>query len=150
MSRKFIAVIGRPDSGKTTVLKELTKQFGSYPFERSQISICVLNGNLLFLRDSSPQERGGRRATKLIEDDLNKFEKVARVLRFKKFVVLMAFTQNNRNLNRIKKSINRIVKWNYDYEEITMTHWHGRFTKKMKRAKYTSFLREVLWHKFIK
>ena len=71
MDRKFIAVIGDSDAGKTTVLNKLTEQFGAFFRKKSQTSLCILNSKIVFVRTSSPQERTSNTTIKNIENDLN-------------------------------------------------------------------------------
>jgi hypothetical protein len=109
--KKFLALVGEGDSGKTSAIEDLVKDTNGFKLTgNSQISFCSINGAPILTINSSPQERNRSKVNDQIDADLEKLEEIAAIFNLNYFVVLMPFTTNvNTDANEEKIRIDGAI-----------------------------------------
>lgn len=102
--KKFIALIGESESGKSTTLNKLwqdAKGYKLYYKTKDGRAICKIDDKIVFIQTFSPQERGG---IEDLKEALGYFEGIAEIFGASDFNIIMAFNSDKR-----KKQHNEVL-----------------------------------------
>jgi GTPase SAR1 family protein len=150
MTKKFIALIGRANSGKTTCLNKFISRTNGVRFRKNGISAkCSFNGKTVFVVVSSPQERSGKETLRALKKHLDFFEKEANMMQLNEFAILMAFTEpKNPTLvkERIYDAKDNIEKRGYTFERIAMPKTKQVPSKDELDEKVSAKIKEIESH----
>lgn len=120
--KTFISLIGKPNSHKSTALNNFCKNNGGikllYKIKDGKL-VCRINGSVVFIETSSPQEQEG---LKTLKEIIDYFEKLANVFNIQDFIIICAFSIHERSSKgKIDQYTKYIEKQGYTYKSIPKT-----------------------------